>query len=327
MMRRHFITLLGGLPFAVPVAASAQQQGKPQRIGLLILVSEVNAGANVEAFRRGLRDLGYVEGVNVALAFRYADGNADLLPGFVAEFVQADVDVILTWGTPAARAAKEGTSKIPIVMAAIADPTGTGIVQGLARPGGNVTGVTSIAIEIDGKRLQLLREITPTLSRVAVFWNPANPVGKLLLNQTKLAANSLGLQLLVIPIQDAEHFEQAFVTISRERPNGLTVNSDTLFLDSQSRILEFATRVRIPATYPYREFVDAGGLMYYGPNYPDLFRLAATHVDKILRGVKPGDLPVQQPTKFELLINLRTAKALALTVSPALLARADEVIE
>lgn len=326
-MRRHFITLLGGLPFAVPVAANAQQHGKPQRIGLLIPVSEVNAGANVEAFRRGLGDLGYVEGVNVALAYRYADGKADLLPGFVAEFVQADVDVILTWGTPAARAAKEGTSKIPIVMAAIADPTGTGIVQGLARPGGNVTGVTSIAIEIDGKRLQLLREITPTLSRVAVFWNPANPVGKLLLNQTKLAANSLGLGLLVIPIQDAEHFEQAFVTISRERPNGLTVHSETLFLDNQSRILEFATRVRIPATYPYREFVDAGGLMYYGPNYLDLFRLAATYVDKILRGVKPGDLPVQQPTKFELVINLRTAKALGLTVSPALLARADEVIE
>lgn len=212
-------------------------------------------------------------------------------------------------------------------MAAIADPIGTGVVQSLARPVGNITGVTSIAIEIDGKRLELLREITPTLSRVGVFWNPANPVGKLLVNQTKLAADALGLELLMIPIQDGEHFEQAFATVIRERPNGLTVNSDTLFLDNQRRILDFITRARIPATYPYREFVDAGGLMYYGPHYPDLFRLAATYVDKILKGVKPSDLPVQQPTTFELVINLKTAKALGLTVPDKLLGLADEVIE
>jgi putative ABC transport system substrate-binding protein len=327
MKRRHFITLLGGLTVAMPVAVGAQQRGELRRIGLLIPVSEANAAANVEAFRRGLRDLGDVEDVNVAFEYRYADGKDNLLSRFAAELVQAGVDVILTWGTPAALAAEEGSSKIPIVMAAIADPIGTGVVQSMARPGGNITGVTSIAIEIDGKRLQLLREITPTLSRVGVFWNPANPVGKLLVNQTKLAANSLGLELLMIPIQDAGHFEQAFATISRERPDGLTVNSDTLFLDNQSRILDFVTRARMPATYPYREFVDAGGLMYYGPNYPDLFRLAAIYVDKILKGAKPGDLPVEQPTKFELVINLKTAKALGLTVPQSLLARADEVIE
>jgi putative ABC transport system substrate-binding protein len=182
-------------------------------------------------------------------------------------------------------------------------------------------------IEIDGKRLELLRDIAPPLSRVAVFWNPANPVGKLLVSQTKLAADFLGLELVVIPIQNVGDFEQASATIIRERPNGLTVNSDTLFLDIERRILDLVTKTRIPATYPYREFVDAGGLMYYGPNYPDLFRRAASYVDKILKGMAPGDLPVEQPTKFELVINLKTAKALGLAVPQSILARADEVIE
>jgi putative tryptophan/tyrosine transport system substrate-binding protein len=326
MRRREFIALAGGV-VAWPLIALAQQHGKLQHIGLLIPVSEASAGANVEALLRGLRDLGYVQGLNLALEYRYANGKDNLLPGFAAELVQAGVDVIVTWGTPAALAAKQETSKIPIVMAAIADPIGTGVVQSVARPGGNITGVTSIAIEIDGKRLELLREIAPTLSRVAVFWNPANPVGKFLVNQTKLAAHSLGLESLIIPIQDARDFEQAFATISRKRPNGLTVNSDTLFLANESRILDFVTREGIPATYPFREFVDAGGLLYYGPSYPDLFRLAATFVDKILKGARPRDLPVEQPTKFELVINLKTAKALGLTISPSLLARADEVIE
>jgi putative ABC transport system substrate-binding protein len=290
-------------------------------------ISAAAATANVAAFRQGLRDLGYTEGRDVAFEYRYTDGKADLLPGFAVELVQAGVNVILTWGTPAARAAKEATSKIPIVMAAIGDPTGTGIVQSLARPGGNITGSTSIAIEIDGKRLELLRDIAPPLSRVAVFWNPANPVGKLLVSQTKLAADFLGLELVVIPIQNVGDFEQASATIIRERPNGLTVNSDTLFLDIERRILDLVTKTRIPATYPYREFVDSGGLMYYGPNYPDLFRRAASYVDKILKGMAPGDLPVEQPTKFELVINLKTAKALGLAVPQSILARADEVIE
>jgi putative ABC transport system substrate-binding protein len=290
-------------------------------------ISAAAATANVAAFRQGLRDLGYTEGRDVAFEYRYTDGKADLLPGFAVELVQAGVNVILTWGTPAARAAKEATSKIPIVMAAIGDPTGTGIVQSLARPGGNITGLTSIAIEIDGKRLEFLRDIAPTLSRVGVFWNPANPAGKLLLNQTKLAADSLGLELLLIPIQDVEQFEQASATIIRERPNGLTVNADTLFLDNRSRVLDLVAKARIPATYPFREFVDAGGLMYYGPNYPDLFRRAATYVDKILKGTAPGDLPVEQPTKFELVINLKTADALVLTVPQSIFGRADEVIE
>jgi len=327
MRRREFITVVGGAIIACLPAAHAQQRGKPQRIGLLIPVSAQAAAANVAAFRQGLRDLGYTEGRDVALEYRNADGKDNFLPGFAAELVQAGVDVILTWGTPAARAAKEATSKIPIVMAAIADPTGTGIVQSLARPGGNITGLTSIALEIDGKRLEFLRDIAPPLSRVAVFWNPANPVGKLLVNQTKLAADSLGLELLLIPIQEAGQFEQASAAIIRERPNGLTVNSDTLFLDNQSRILDMVAKARIPATYPYREFVDAGGLMYYGPNYPDLFRRAATYVDKILKGTAPSDLPVEQPTKFELVVNLKTAEALGLTVPQSILGRADEVIE
>jgi putative tryptophan/tyrosine transport system substrate-binding protein len=323
MIRRHFISLLSGLPFA----AQAQQYGKLRRIGLLIPVSEANARTNVEALRRGLGELGYVQALNIALEYRYADGKANLLPGLAADLVQAGVDVIVTWGTPAARAAKQATSTIPIVMAAIADPTGTGIVVSLARPGRNITGVTSIAVDIDGKRLELLQEMIPNLSRVAVFWNPANPVGGLLVSQTKLAASSLGITLLLIPIQDAEHLEQAFTTMISEQPNGLTVNSDTLFLNNYTRILDFVMKARIPATYPYREFADAGGLMYYGPNYPDLFRRAATFVDKILKGAKPSDLPVEQPIKFELVINLRTAKVLGLTAPQSLLARADEVIE
>jgi putative tryptophan/tyrosine transport system substrate-binding protein len=325
--RREFITLVGGATIAYQPAASAQQRGKPQRIGLLMPVSAEAAAANVAAFRQGLRDLGYVEGRDVALEYRYANGKDNLLPGFTAELVRVGVDVILTWGTPSARAAKDGTSTIPIVMAAIADPTGTGIVQSLARPGGNVTGLTSIAVEIDGKRLELLREIAPTISRVGVFWNPTNPVGQVLVNQTKLAAASLGLELLLIPIQDVGHFEQAFATFTSERLNGLTVNSDTLFLDNQTRILDFAAQARIPATYPYREFVDAGGLMYYGPNYLDLFRRAATHVDKILKGAAPGDLPVEQPTNFELVVNLKAARALGLAVPQSILVRANEVIE
>ena len=327
MRRRAFITLVGGATIACLPAALAEQRGKPQRIGLLIPVSAQAAAANVAAFRQGLRDLGYTEGRDVVLEYRYTNGKDDLLPGVAAELVQAGVDVILTWGTPAARAAKDATSKIPIVMAAIADPTGTGIVQSLARPGGNITGLTSIAIEIDGKRLELLRDIAPTLSRVAVFWNPANPVGKLLVNQTKLAADILGLELLLIPIQDVGKFEQASATIIKERPNGLTVNSDLLFLDNRSRILDMVAKARIPATYPYREFVDAGGLMYYEPNYPDLFRRAATYVDKILKGAAPGDLPVEQPTKFELVINVKAAEALGLTIPQSIFGRADEVIE
>jgi putative tryptophan/tyrosine transport system substrate-binding protein len=235
--------------------------------------------------------------------------------------------VILTWGTSAARAAKEATSKIPIVMAAIGDPTETGIVQSLARPGGNITGFTSIAVEIDGKRLEFLRDIAPTLSRVGVFWNPANPLGKLLVNQTKLAADSLGLELLLIPIQEVGQFEQASATMIREPPNGLTVNTDLLFLDNRSRILDIVAKARIPASYPFREFVDAGGLMYYGPNYPDLFRRAATYVDKILKGAAPSDLPVEPPTKFELVVNVKTAKVLGLTVPQSIFGRADEVIE
>ena len=327
MKRREFITLVGGATIACLPAALAQQRAKPQRIGLLIPVSAQAAAANVAAFRQGLRDLGYTEGRDVALEYRNADGRADLLPGFAAELVQAGVNVILTWGTPAARAAKEATSKIPIVMAAIADPTGTGIVQSLARPGGNITGLTSIATEFDGKRLEFLKDIAPTLSRVGVFWNPANPAGKLLVNQTKLAADSLGLQLLLIPIQEVGQFEQASATMIRERPDGLTVNTDLLFLDNRSRILDVVAKARIPASYPFREFVDAGGLIYYGPNYPDLFRRAATYVDKILKGAAPGDLPVEQPTKFELVVNLKTAEALGLTVPQSIFGRADEVIE
>jgi putative tryptophan/tyrosine transport system substrate-binding protein len=283
--------------------ALAQQRGNPKRIGLLMPVSAEAAAPELAAFRQGLRDLGYIEGRDVALEYRNAHGKDDLLPGSAAELVQAGVDVILTWGTPAARAAKEATSKIPTVMAS-ADPE---------------------VEEVYGKRLEWLRDIAPGLSRVGVLWNPANPSAFPFFQ--KPAADSLGLESLMIRIQNVGDFEQASATIVRERLDGLTVNEDSLFLDNQTRILDLVATARIPATYPYREFVDHGGLMYFGPNYPDLFRRAATYVDKVLRGTGPGDLTVEQYTKYELIINLKAVKALGLTVPQSLLARADQVIE
>ena len=322
-----FILVLAVGILTAPLGADAQRPAKVPRIGVLMPVSTDAAAPNLEAFRQGLRDLGYVEGRNIAFEYRHARGWDGALPGFATELVRLNVDLILTWGTPAARAAKQATTTIPIVMGAIADPIGTGIVTNLARPGENITGLSSIATDIEGKRLELLRELIPHASRIATLWNPSNPVSTLILKQTRVAADALRIELVPVGVRAASELEAAFAVIARHRPDGLTVQTEVLLLDQKARILDFVTKSRLPAAYGYREFVDAGGLMFYGPSWLDLFRRAAAYVDKILKGAKPADLPIEQPSKFQLVINLKTAKALGFEVPPALLARADEVIE
>ena len=327
MKRREFITLLGGAA-TWPLAVHAEQVSeKVPRIGLLMPVSAAIAAPNVEAFRRGLNDLGYIEGRSITFEYRYADGRDDLHPSLAAELVRLNVDIIVTWGTSATRAAKQTTTTIPIVMAAIADPIGTGMVTNLARPGQNITGLSSFSLDIDAKRLELLNEFVPQAARVGALWNPANPVSALMLARTQEAAKALGLKLLPVGVRVADEFDGAFSTMAKERPDALTVQTEVLLLDRKTKILEFAAEHRLPAIYGFRDFVDGGGLIFYGPSWTDLFRRAATYVDKIIKGTKPGDLPVEQPTKFELVINLKTAKTLGLTVPPQLLATVDAVIE
>jgi putative ABC transport system substrate-binding protein len=328
MRRRDFITLLGTAATAWPVGARAQQLStKVARIGLLMPVSAASAAQNVAALRRGLRELGYVEGQNIGIEQRYTDGRDELLPELAAELVKLDVDIIVTWGTGSTRAAKQATTTKPIVMAAIADPIGTGIVTSIARPGQNVTGLSSTSLDIDAKRLEMLRQLVPTAKRIGALWNPANPVSALILKQTKAAADTLGLELVPVAAHVADEFAEAFATLAQARLDALTVQTEVVLLDRKIPILEFAAKQRLPATYGFRDFVDAGGLMFYGPSWLDLFRRAATYIDKILKGAKPGDLPIEQPTKFELILNLKTARELGLSIPQTLLATADEVIE
>lgn len=326
MKRREFVALLGGaVAFARP--ARAQQAAKVPRIGFLGNSTAALEANLVEPFREGLRDLGYVEGRNILIEYRWAEGQYERFPTLIAELIALKVDVIVTAGTPASVAVKKATTSVPVVMVAVGDPVATGLVASLARPGGNVTGLTSIAEEMEGKRLELLREVIPNISHVAVLWNPVNPVFKRALDELQAAATVMRIKILSLGVRASDQFEDAFAAIVRERPGALLVLGDRLFLYNRMRIMEFAAQHRLPGVHVYRELVEAGGLMSYGPSYADMHRRAATYVDQILKGAKPGDLPVQQPTKFELLINLKTAKALGLTVPPTLLARADEVIE
>jgi len=326
--RRAFLgTVAGGL-LAIPLVAEAQPKAGVPRIGYLGNSSPSLESDLVDAFRQGLGEFGYTEGQNITIEYRWAEGKYDRFPDLVADLVRLKVDVIVTAGTPGALAAKQATKTIPIVMAVAGDAVGAGLVASLARPGGNVTGSTTIVQELEGKRLELLREVVPRLSRVAVLWNPANPVSPIILKQTQLAAPALRLRLEpIVGVSGVRELEGAFATISRVRPDALILLADRFLLAERTRIVEFAAKRRLPTMYPYREMVKAGGLMSYSPSYPDLFRRAATYVDKILKGAKPGDLPVQQPTKYELVINLKTAKALGLTIPQSLLQRADEVIQ
>jgi putative ABC transport system substrate-binding protein len=325
--RREFIGTLAGTLVAAPLAAEAQQPSKVPRIGFLATHSPAETANHREAFRQGLRDLGYVEGRNIAIEYRWAEGRVERFPDFAVELVGLKVDVIVATSSPLALAAKNATRTIPIVFATAADPVGSGLVAGIAHPGGNVTGLSLLAPEIVARQLQLLKEAVPKVSRVAVLSNPANPYTALLVKETEAAARSLGVRVQLLGVRGADAFDSAFSAITKERPGALFVLFDPLFVGHRTRIAEFANKNRLPTMYPHREYAETGGLMAYGPDLRDNFRRAATYVDKILKGAKPADLPVEQPTKFELVINLKAAKALGLTIPPSLLQRADEVIQ
>jgi len=328
--RRTFIgSVVGGI-LAAPLAAGAQPAGgKLYRIGVLSpFPSSFGAGPSFEAFRQTLRQLGYLDGSNLALEYRWADGHSDRLPNLAAELVHLKVDVVFSaWGTPTALAAKKAASTIPVVFAGVGDAVGVGLVASLARPGGNVTGSTFITEETIGKQLELLKDVRPGIARIGVVVNPSNPVYDPVLKASKAPAKALGLDLVVVGVQRAEEFENAFQAAVQSHVDGLVVLRDSVLVINQGQLLALAADRRLPAVYGMREFVDGGGFMSYGPSLVEMYRRAAYLVDKILRGAKPSDLPVEQATKFELVINLKAAKALGLTVPQSLLVRADEVIQ
>ena len=325
-MRKRLAILLPLLIlFSLNLAYSQETKKRPQTIGF------VQGGATpdslVDAFRQGLRDLGYIEGQNLLIEYRRAYGKTEQLPALVADLVHQKVDVIFTANTPAALAAKKATSSIPIVIVALSDPVEAGVVNSLARPGGNVTGLTRFSSELSGKRLELLKEAFPKISVVAVLWNPEIPGPSLSFKETQAAARALDVQLQSLEVREARDFDQAFSTITKKRSGALMVLGDALTILQRPRILGFAAKSRLPAIYDRTDDVTEGGLMFYGVNEPELFRRAATYVDKILKGSKPADLPVEQPTKFELVINLETAKQIGVTIPQSMLFRADRVIK
>ena len=323
--RRVFVGSLAGGLLAAPLAAQAQQAAKAARVGYLVL--DLAAAPHLtEAFRQGLRDFGYVEGRNLVIEYRSADGNLERLSPLAAELVALKVDVIVAGGTPQALAAKQATRTIPVVFATAADP----VCSSLARPGGNVTGLSNLAPELVGKCLEELKQAVPRVSRVAVLWQPGGGgerTDKDMLKGAEVAARALGVRLQFVEARGPADFDRAFSDMTRARAGALTVLSSPMLFNERRRLVDLAAKNRLPAVYVRREFVDAGGLMSYGSNGTDLFRRAAAYVDKILKGAKPADLPVEQPTKFELVINLKTAKALGLTIPQSLLGRADEVIQ
>jgi putative tryptophan/tyrosine transport system substrate-binding protein len=327
MDRRTFIGVVAGGILAAPLGSVAQPAGKTVRIGRL---SPLSAEADVPllaAFRRGMRDLGWVEGEKFLIETRYADGNPNRLPEIAAELVRQRIDVILAGSNPGALAAKNAAGMIPIVMVTTADPVGGGLVASLARPGGNLTGVTALGQGLSAKRLELLKEAVPGVTRVAVLTNPASPNTGPFVKESAGIARALGVQLQLVEAHDPSEFETAFATMSTQHAGGLMVLADVTFITHRKRIVQLAAISRLPAVYGERDFVDAGGLMFYGASLTDMYRRAAVYVDKILKGAKPADLPVEQPTKFELVINLKTAKALGITIPQSLVQRADEVIQ
>ena len=327
MRRRGFLRLLGSAtvgPLLQPLAAFGQAL---RRVGFMGNSTEELEANLVGPFREGLRSLGYEEGRNIHIEYRWADGDYDRFPTLIAELLAAKVEVIVTAGTPAAQAVERATTTVPLVMVAVGDPIGTGIIKSLARPGGNVTGLSSIATDLEGKRLELLRELMPALSRVAIFWNPVNAFHATSMKEAHRAAEKLKIKLRPIEVRRTEDFADAFKILLQERPQALHILADRVFLHDREPFMSFATAHRMPSISAYRELVQAGGLMSFGPSYEHMHRRAADYVDKILKGAKPGDLPVEQPTKFDLRVNLKTAKVIGLKVPDAFLLRADEVIE
>jgi putative ABC transport system substrate-binding protein len=329
MHRRTFLAGTGTVLLAAPLAPEAQQAAKVARIGFLA----TNLAANShlpDAFRQGLRDLGYVEGRNVLIEYRDAEGKLDRLPALAAELVALKVDVIVAPNTPAALAAQQTTRTLPIVFIGVGEPVRSGLVTTLARPGGNVTGLSVISPELVGKWLELLKQAVPGVSRVAALRQPGamdDRTEKDMLEGADVAARKLGVRLQFVEARGPADFQRAFSDMARARAGALTVRPAPMFMSERRRLVDLAAENRLPTVYPWREFVDAGGLMAYGPNLAGLYRRAATYVDKILKGAKPADLPIEQPSKFELVINLKTAKALGLTIPQSLLLRADEVIQ
>jgi len=323
--RRRFVTGLG-LLLASPLVAQAQPAGKVPRVGFLFYGSP-GRSREVDAFRQGIRELRYIEGQNIAIEYRFASGQVERLPELAAELVRLKVDVIVAPSTATALAAKQATSTIPIVFAVVADAVGAGLIANFARPGGNITGLTSSSAELGGKRLELLKQVVPKASRVAVLYNPADRSNVLVLKQLQESAPILGLTLQPLEVREPGKFEGAFVAMTRERTHAMFGVPGVLTNEHNKVLVDLAAKHRIPAMWGHRQFVDAGGLMSYAVNLYDQNRQAAVYVDKILKGAKPGDLPVEQPTRYELVINLKTAKALRLTVAQSLLLQADQVIE
>jgi putative ABC transport system substrate-binding protein len=330
MNRRAFVRTFAGGLLATPLAAEGQQAGqKVPVIGILTpqKFSDPNLPDFWGAFRQGLRDLGYVEGRNITLEYRSSEGRLEGLPDLAAELVRLNVDIIITQSTPATAAAKKATTTIPIIMEAVADPVGAGFVASLGQSRTNLTGFSLMSVDLGAKRLEFLKALIHKVSRVAVLWNPTNPAQRLMLPEAEGAARALGLTLQPVGLVDPGGLESAFETIVKGQAHAVVVFEDAMTVSNRRRIVELVGRHRLPAMYGLKYFVEAGGLISYGPNQFEQFRRAAGYVDKILRGTKPGDLPIEQPTKFELVINLKTAKALGLTIPPSLLQRADQVVE
>ncbi|HMK21620.1 MAG TPA: ABC transporter substrate-binding protein [Terriglobales bacterium] len=313
------------IPLGLSSAADAQQPASPRRVGVLLVTFSLDS-KEAQAFREGLRDAGYTEGRDVVIEWRSADGDYKKLPGLVTDLVQRKVDVIVVDTTPATRAVKRTTSTIPIVMSVVADPVGSGLVTNLAHPGGNVTGLSMMYADINAKRLQLLTEAIPRLTRVAVLWNPDNSYHPIVVNDLKAAALSLSIELRFVSARTLEEFGPAFSDVSGAHAQALYVVDDAQFVVHRATLVKLASKARLPTISATRYYVDEGGLMSYGANIGDLFRRSAGYVDKILKGTRPGDLPIEQPTTFELVVNLKAAKALGLTIPESILLRADEVI-
>jgi putative tryptophan/tyrosine transport system substrate-binding protein len=323
MNRREAIAALAVL--AMPFVARAQQAGKIYRIGILETIPATQNTANLDSLRKGLRELGYIEGRNLVIEYRAAGGQVERFPELASQLVGLQVDLIVTRGTPAARAAKSATAAIPLIIATMGDPSA--IVESFARPGGNITGMTTFSTELMAKRIEILRELVPSASRVALLHNMSNPAVPPEWAETERAAQALGLEAELLDVRSEADLGGAFELAVQHHVDALAIGADGLTQLHQHTIVALAAHNKLPAIYPSREFVDTGGLVTYAVNYPDLYFRFARFIDMIFKGAKPGDLPVEQPTKFELVINLKTAKALGLTIPPTLLARADEVIE
>jgi putative ABC transport system substrate-binding protein len=326
MKKNYFCVALSVLLCALCSSAAAQQPVKAPRIGYLAVNSPSDNAARIDAFRQGLRELGYVEGKNIIIEWRSAEGKPDRLPALAAELVKLKVDVLVSYGPTPTRVAQKATTTVPIVMSFDSDPVGSGIVASLARPGGNITGLSSLAPEISGKQLELLKEIVPRLSRIAVLGNSTEPGNALALKELELAAATLKIQIQYLDILSGKDIEPSFQSATKQRAGAVLVLAGPVMSPHRTEVVNLAAKNRLPAMYYRSDYVEAGGLMSYGTNFPDLFRRAATYVDKILKGAKPADLPVEQPTKFEFIINLKAAKQIGLTIPPNVLARADRVI-